>query len=88
MVANGCNKNGHGARIASHSHSFSEGKLAVAATIESKLETNSTLELSIKSLFVKSLQEGCNCGFDPSSRKLSMKSSLACCVLEPHLKVR
>jgi hypothetical protein len=85
---NGCNRIGHGARIASHFHSFSEGKLAVAATTRIKARNNFNLELSIKSLYVKSLQEGRNCGFDSSLRKLSIKSSLVCRVLEPHLKVR
>ena len=35
----------------------------------------------------QSLKDGPNSGFFHSLRKLSMKSSLACCVLEPVLKV-
>ena len=38
-------------------------------------------------LSIKSFEEGQNCGFDPSLRKLSIKSSLACHVFEPILKV-
>jgi len=38
-------------------------------------------------LYVKSLKEGRNYGFDPSLRKLSNKTSLACRVLEHVLKV-
>ena len=41
-----------------------------------------TIELS-----VKTLKEGRNHGFDPSLRKLSMTSLLACRVLKPILKV-
>ena len=36
-------------------------------------------------LFTKFLKEGENRGFDPSLRVFSIKSSLACCVLEPTL---
>ena len=38
-------------------------------------------------LSVKSTKEGRTRGFDPSLRKLSIKSSLACCALDPILKV-
>ena len=41
----------------------------------------------IVELSVKSLEEGQICGFDPSWRKFSITSSLACRVLEPILKV-
>ena len=41
-----------------------------------------TIELSMEFLEV-----GRNCGFDPSLRKPPIKSSLACRVLEPILKV-
>ena len=38
-------------------------------------------------LFIKSLKEGWNYGFDPSLRKLPIKSLLACYVLEPIMKI-
>ena len=38
-------------------------------------------------LYVKSLKEGSNCGFDPSMRKLFIKSLLPHRVLEPSLEV-
>ena len=36
------------------------------------------MKLPILELSVKFVKEGWNCGFDPSLRKLSIKSSLAC----------
>ena len=49
---------------------------------ESVIEGQIALELSIKSL-----KEGSNRGFDPSLRKLFIKSFLARCMLEPILKI-
>lgn len=53
-----------------------------------------SLEIAIKPLLLlqiklstKYLKEGQNCGFDRSSRELSIKSSLACCVTELIFKV-
>lgn len=53
-----CNKIGYGARIASHFQSFSEGKLAVAATTRIKAQNEFNIRVIQKVPLRKAPQRG------------------------------